>query len=331
MNKKSIILIGDKESKRFMFYDKAMNKNIHSFIAMDWESLDVELLKEADLVKIEPPTIKESTVDYLNEFVEWYYKKLEFLGDIEGVNYLNNPKGIMECLDKVESKKALIKNGVLSTELLGYGVNNYEKFIGLIDSKNIHEVFIKPRFGSGACGIVVYRRNPRSKQEIIYTTSSLGNNGEIQNHKSIIKENNSVKIKSLIDAICSGDVIVEKWEKKARYKNFVYDLRVVYQFGKIEYIVARGSSGPITNLHLNNNPIEFEVLGFNSDDVERINKVCSETMACFTGLNVAGIDILVTPSREFKVIEVNSQGDLIYADVYNENVIYRNQVEKFLR
>ncbi len=62
MNKKSIILIGDKESKRFMFYDKAMNKNIHSFIAMDWESLDVELLKSADLVKIEPPTIKESTV-----------------------------------------------------------------------------------------------------------------------------------------------------------------------------------------------------------------------------------------------------------------------------
>ncbi len=106
-------------------------------------------------------------------------------------------------------------------------------------------------------------------------------------------------------------------------------MRVVYQFGQIDYIVARGSTGPITNLHLNNKPIEVEKIGLSEEHIKEISEICKNTMSCFDGLNVAGIDILVTPNKRFKVIEINSQGDLIYADIKAENTIYKNQVKHY--
>ncbi len=53
-----------------------------------------------------------------------------------------------------------------------------------------------------------------------------------------------------------------------KYDKYSYDLRVVYQFGKIDYIVARGSSGPITNLHLNNKPIDIKKLNFTKEEIQ---------------------------------------------------------------
>ena len=50
-------------------------------------------------------------------------------------------------------------------------------------------------------------------------------------------------------------------------------------------------------------------------------------MDCFPGLRSAGIDILLEKgSLRPRIIEMNAQGDLIYQDIYHENVIYSQQV-----
>ncbi len=216
MSKKIIVLIGDKNNKRFTFFDKAIDKNIYSFISMDWNELDVDLLEKAFFVKIEPPIIESSNVLELGRFIEWYVDKLEFLSSLENVNYMNNPKAIINCLDKVFAKKLMDDREIPATKMIGYDVEDYDDFRLLIESERLTEVFIKPRYGSGASGIIAYRYNPKTKEEIIYTTMVLGEADELLNLKEIKKSNNHEYIKTLINAICKTGVVVERWEKKDR-------------------------------------------------------------------------------------------------------------------
>ena len=47
---------------------------------------------------------------------------------------------------------------------------------------------------------------------------------------------------------------------------------------------------------------------------------------------MAGIDILLErKTMRPLIIEMNGQGDLIYQDIFGENNIYREQVEKICR
>ena len=111
-------------------------------------------------------------------------------------------------------------------------------------------------------------------------------------------------------------------------QGFSYDLRAVMQEGKMDFLLARLSKGPITNLHLNNRPLQIEDLRLPESVVCNMISVCQEAMACFEGLRCAGIDILLEKgSLNPRIIEMNGQGDLIYQDIYHENVIYRHQAE----
>lgn len=329
MRKKPIVLICEKSSKRLIFFDKVVDKKIYDLISMEWNNIDLDIIKMADFVKIEPPTIKEFKVGYLNKFIKEYYENLEMLEELSDVRYLNRPRAIIECLDKVNTKKLLESQNIPTTQMLGHSIKNYEKLQGLLEINKCNEVFIKPRFGSGACGVIAYRRNLKTGKEIIYTTSILDSSFNLVNSKQINKISKPNIIKNIIDAICKSDVIVEQWVKKDKIKDITYDLRVVCQFGEIDYIIGRGSNGVITNLHLNNKHINLEELHFTSEEINKLKKICRETLECFEGLNTAGIDILVTRNRDFRVIGVNSQGDLIYSDIYNDNVIYKNQMKYF--
>jgi len=59
----------------------------------------------------------------------------------------------------------------------------------------------------------------------------------------------------LLNRILSLCCIVERWYAKEEYQGYSYDLRAVVQEGDIDFLLARLSKGPITNLHLNNRPL----------------------------------------------------------------------------
>ena len=87
-------------------------------------------------------------------------------------------------------------------------------------------------------------------------------------------------------------------------------------------IIPRGSKTPITNLHLNNLPLSDEIVENRSE----IEKLCKKIMQSLPTLCYAGIDLLITPSGNLFVIEVNAQGDAIYEDFYADNNIYKQQI-----
>ncbi len=122
---------------------------------------------------------------------------------------------------------------------------------------------------------------------------------------------------------------MERWYPKAAHNGYTYDLRVVLQEQRIDYILARLSKGPITNLHLNNHPLSMEELNLPARTVESVEELCRMAADCFPGLRCAGIDILLEKgSLKPRIIEMNAQGDLIYQDIYHENIIYRRQAER---
>ena len=50
-------------------------------------------------------------------------------------------------------------------------------------------------------------------------------------------------------------------------------------------------------------------------------------MQLFPNLNVAGFDILLEKNtKKPYIIEINSQGDLMYTDIFDNNMIYKNQI-----
>ena len=122
------------------------------------------------------------------------------------------------------------------------------------------------------------------------------------------------------------DCIVERWYAKAEHQGYSYDLRAVVQDGRLDFLLGRLSKGPITNLHLNNHPLEIAALKLPEHTLEDIAMLCRKSMEIYPGLRSAGIDILLEKgSMKPRIIEMNAQGDLIYQDIYNENSIYGHQ------
>ena len=130
-----------------------------------------------------------------------------------------------------------------------------------------------------------------------------------------------------LDSLLKLDCVVERWYGKASFEGYCYDLRVIVQAGRIDYILPRLSKGPITNLHLNNHAMAFADLHLETETVERIEAVCLRASACYPGLQSIGMDVLLEKGNlEPRIIEMNAQGDLLHRDVYSENRIYKRQI-----
>ena len=121
---------------------------------------------------------------------------------------------------------------------------------------------------------------------------------------------------------------MERWYGKAVFGEYSYDLRVIVQGGRIDYILPRLSKGPITNLHLNNHSMEFGDLRLDQGTMEGIRELCFKAAACYPGLKSIGMDVLLEKrSLRPRIIEMNAQGDLLHRDVYGENRIYGRQID----
>ena len=148
------------------------------------------------------------------------------------------------------------------------------------------------------------------------------------NTKRLRKFTDRDQVVSLLERLLGLEVVIERWYAKAKHQGFSYDLRAVVQDGRLDFVLARLSSGPITNLHLNNHPLKGSELGLSPSVWNRVTTLCQEASTCYPGLRSVGIDILLERgSLRPRIIEMNGQGDLIYQDIYEKNVIYRHQAE----
>lgn len=361
-----VILIGDQESKRTEYFTKAAEQSgvfvcvmgIEEVISYSWgldgndinvSNIDSEgthnyviseqfplnysgnSQKTQDIwIKVDPCSYESCNIEKMNRYINVYQNFLNNLPKEAKYHYLNSPKDILEVLDKRKCKKKLIEHQVPVTPLLAEKVENIEQLHYFMKQARCNSVFLKPVFGSGAVGIAAYRWNWNRKQSILYT-SCKKTNGIFLNTKKIHKITDKTEIKETLKMLFALDVIVEKWLPKAQYQGKSYDLRVVYQFGKIDYIVARQSNGPMTNLHLNNQALNYRNLNLSSETMAEIESICRQAMKLFPRLTYAGIDILLDKKEEKPyIIEINGQGDCVYQDMYEENCIYQAQINHIL-
>ena len=337
---RQVVLLGNPDTKRTNYLRQAADHAglpIHFADWNDWEK-QWEGLPETELfLKIDPPLWESCSLEELDSLIKDYKKKLDRLAriaDVHKIKYFNHPSAIAELLDKRVCKQKLCQAGLPVTEsleeegaeppsLLSAGM-----LLEKMEMRGIHQVFIKPVNGSGAAGVSAFRWQPRSGRMALYTCALEQEGAGLVNTKRLRCFSEPGEVVSLLDQILRLGCIVERWYAKGEYQGYSYDLRAVVQEGDIDFLLARLSKGPITNLHLNNHPLKADMLQLPPLVLESVKEICRKAMEHFMGLRSAGIDILLERgSLRPRIIEMNAQGDLIYQDIYHQNKIYGHQAE----
>ena len=328
-----LVLIGEEDSKRTEFIKKAAADLGVRLQVITWNTLqrgfDLLQLKGA-VVKIDPPSYCTIDLSQMREQLEEYQNILERLEQAE-CRFLNSPNAVCQMLDKRDTKLRLEKNGIPVTEMFQEEIMETEQLTELMKQRKCYSVFVKPRYFSGAAGVAAFRIHPLHGRMKLYTSCRYLE-GKLVNTKKLYCMDSREEICLLLNKLLSLGCVIERWHPKADIQGKSYDLRVVFQFGHIAYMVVRQSKGPITNLHLNNQAMDIQALGLDESTVDRIGILCKEACLAFSGLSMAGIDILLEKgTMRPLIIEMNGQGDLIYRDIYGENQIYREQVRELCR
>lgn len=365
-----VILIGEENSRRTEYFRKAAEEQKVSVSFFSWDQWDIEDL-EGGIVKIDPLSYDAYRLLELKGIIHRYKEQLWRLAvastdvkavssasaALEKVNYLssteernrifsdngtnggkeirflNHPVGILKALDKAASKKMLQDRGLPVTEMLGENPRDLSELRQMMTKHRAWSVFIKPVYGSGAAGVLALSMQP-SRGNMVAYTSACEAEGELVQQKKIRRITDEEEISRILHSILELDTIVERWHPKAMSGGEMFDFRVVWQFGKMEYLVARKSSMPITNLHLNNHvamPEEIFTSEFpwkREQVLAEIEDLCRRAMQSFPELSMAGLDIMLDKKTgKPRIIEINGQGDLLYADIYGENCIYGTQIK----
>lgn len=325
-----LVLIG-REGKRHDYFLKACREKGVELLFLDIEGGFKEGdLQRGDGVKIDPVSNDTVYLNRLNRNMQEYHGYLNRLSQVEGVVFLNSPSSIEATLDKRRCKRILGEKGISVTPILDFYGSSFEELIEYLRRERVSRIFIKPNLGSGAAGVSSLKYNPRSDACIMQT--SLWNEEGYVNTKKVRMFTDRERICDIIDFLLGEGAVVERWVPKEGRGRVVYDLRVVYQFSHISYIQVRGAkTSAITNLHLNNLPLTLEEIGLTEAKKMELEELCAEAMACFDGLNSAGFDILLEKNTQKPyIIEINAQGDLMHRDIYKENKIYKEQVERMM-
>lgn len=330
---KEMVLIGEEHSKRTAYMEKAASDMGVSLDVLGWDTVLRGFRPEqlaGKAVKIDPPAYDTAHLFHMKHHLREYRHILCKLAQAECF-FLNAPAAVWTLLDKRETKRRLQKAGISVTQMFSQEPSNTEQLMEVMKRRHCYSVFVKPGYFSGAAGVAAFRMDPVHGRMRLYT-SCLYREGELLNTKRILCMEDREEICCLLDKLLSLECVVERWHPKADYNGKNYDLRVVFQFGHIACMVVRQSRGPITNLHLNNQAVDVSALDLPERTVEEIAGICEQSLSVFPGLAMAGVDILLERgTMRPLVIEMNGQGDLIYQDIYGENKIYREQVQRFCR
>ena len=273
------VLLGSPETKRTIYLKKAAEQADLPLLFLDWENWRENRPKGPVYLKIDPPKWESSFLGELRNLTEAYKQELleaEGIWKSQGAKFLNTPGAICRLLDKRACKETLVKAGIPVTQMVnrpeGISIACGKDLMEAMRETKVFQVFVKPVSGSGAAGIGALRLRPGGNEAALYTCAYLNREGKLYNTKRLRCSRDPEEILKILDALLSMDCVVERWYAKEEYQGCSYDLRAVIQEGRMDFLLARLSRGPITNLHLNNRPLKIEELrlpDYVLDDIDR--------------------------------------------------------------
>lgn len=346
------ILLGVPDTKRTLYLKRAAAQAGLPLFFWDWDNWGqlqagsrTPSISEPLVVKIDPPRWDSPALNDLNCLAGTYQKRLRQLeeaADTFPIRFLNRPSAIMALLDKVQCKETLRRAGLPVTETLAISSSQGKEgmpadtfltedagqLLAAMQKQGVRQVFIKPVNGSAAAGVLAFRLQKSSGRMALYTCAMAHPQKGLINTRQLRCFSDQKQIFPILNQILAAGCIVERWHAKSSYQGYSYDLRAVVQGGSCDFLLARLSKGPITNLQLNNRPLPVAMLGLNQRVLHDVTDLCQKAVGLFPGLSYAGIDILLEKgSLKPRIIEMNGQGDLIYQDIYQDNTIYRHQAK----
>ena len=232
------------------------------------------------------------------------------LADLPQIRVFNAPAEICLMTDKLACQRHLAAHGVPIPALLG-PVEGYEHLQSLLHEHQLDRVYLKPRYGSSASGVVAYRRNKAGRHQA--TTSAALHRTEgatrLMNSKRMARYESEHDIAALVDALAAQELYAEAWLNKPRCGDSHYDLRVVTVAGQPAHRVARIGAQMMTNLHLDNQRGDAAGL-LNAADMAVLETTSTLAARAFPHSHVTGYDLVVRHGQAH-VLEANAFGDLL--------------------
>lgn len=247
------------------------------------------------------------------------------LSQLPQARAVNAPAEIILMTDKLACQRHLAAHGVATPALLGR-IDGYEHLQSLLREHDLDRVYLKPRYGSSASGVVAYRRNRAGRQQATTSASMAQAGGETRlfNVKRIARHENPADIAALVDALAAQELYAEHWIDKPRIGDGHYDLRVVAIGGQPMHRVARMGAQMMTNLHLDNRRGDPSTL-LSEPDVAALEAATRQAALAFPASGVAGYDLVVRRGQAH-VLEANAFGDLLPGLLWQGSDTYHMQM-----
>ena len=167
-----IIVVSNSLSKRIEYFVEA-GKHLQTEVCfMTYEELFncLPLLRQA-VIKLEPCVSDETNfLKYalLNQAYKETLQRLSEMSLPDDVCFLNTPDALLRALDKKETKEVLMDKGLKVTPMLP-SPQSFDELRQLLADCG-RGCFLKPRYGSGAGGIMAIRYQPNRNKWVVYTT-----------------------------------------------------------------------------------------------------------------------------------------------------------------
>ena len=247
------------------------------------------------------------------------------LATLPQARVVNPPRDIALMTDKLACQQHLAAHGVATPALLGR-IDGYEHLQSLLRWHDLDRVYLKPRYGSSASGVVAYRRNKAGRQQATTSASMAHAGGETRlfNVKRIARRENPADIAALVDALAAQQLYAEQWIDKPRIGDGHYDLRVVAINGQPVHRVARMGNRMMTNLHLDNQRGDPYTL-LSEPDMAALEAATGQAALAFPASGVTGYDLVVRRGQAH-VLEANAFGDLLPGLLWQELATYEMQM-----
>jgi hypothetical protein len=250
--------------------------------------------------------------------------------------WMNSPGAIALATDKVMTCRQLSDQRLATTRSLGF-VTQFEQLLWVLRHQRVSRVFIKPRHGSSASGVVAFQSG-RNRMLAITTTEMVEANGELRLYNSlrVRRYENPAEIAKLINALGQHDMLhVERWMPKLSWQGRPFDLRVLTIAGKARHAVMRLGNGPITNLHLGGARGDLEAWQREHPSLwQTVVERVEQAARIFTGDAYAlyiGWDVLVSSDRrQVAIVEANAFGDLLPGVLSDNQTSYEAECWTFL-
>jgi len=230
--------IGSKKSRRVGFWNDVLQKEKHHHQLINYNSVERSQfppITQASVLRITSPGEDASLQKRLYEiggfsFEEeyepfriypksfWYSGWCYWLQKIETwiaahpfLKVMNTPKAIRLAFHKLECQQFLQSKRISIPKIIVQKLTGYEDLLSQLHQGNIHQVFIKPYHGSSASGVMAFRQ--MGGKQILYTTIDLKSN-RLYNSLRLKKYTNPVKIKTIINTMALGGLMVEEFMVK---------------------------------------------------------------------------------------------------------------------